>query len=143
VRSRDEHGPCESRVIAADSEPLGEDGAARGPTRCGHFDQFPLGSQSEQERRKRRIEARRAQADLLLAATSQDAFTTQIRLAFRDLDEAATWLNATGSLGSESTLGMVDALLSLSGCRLDLVRALLRTFGADAVPNDGNSRIRR
>jgi hypothetical protein len=46
-------------------------------------------------------------------------------------------------LGSESTLGMVDALLSLSGCRLDLVRALLRTFGADAVPNDGNSRIRR
>ena len=142
MRSRDEHGPCESRVMAAPSEPHGEDGAARGP-RCEHFELFPLGSQSEQERRKRRIEARRAQADLLLAATSQDAFTTQIRLAFRDLDEAATWLNATGSLGSESALGLVDALLTLSGCRLDLVRTLLRTFGADAVPNDTNSRIRR
>ena len=139
MRSRDDHRPCEHRVMAALSAPLGEDGASRAPTRFGHFDQFPLGSQLEEERRRRRIEARRAQADLLLAATNQDPFRTQIRLAFRDLDEATTWLNATGSLGAESALSMVDALLSLSGCRLDLVRTLLRTFGTDTVPNDGNS----
>ena len=136
MRSRDEHSLCEHRVMAAISEPLGEDGAARGPTRCGHVDQFPPGGQLEQQRRKRRIDARRAQADLLLAATSQDAFRTQIRLAFRELDEAATWLNATASFDSESALRVVDALLSLSGCRLDSVRTVLRTLGPDDMRSD-------
>ena len=121
----------------APSEQLAEAGAARGPSGFGEFN--PLGTQSEQARRTRRIEARRAQANLLLAATNQDSLRTQVRLAVRDLDEAAMWLNAMGSVTSQSVLGLADALLRLSGCRLDRVRTLLGTFRADAVPSDANA----
>ena len=103
-----------------------DDGWRNGiPTTFCDADRYSVGNQSEQAQRSRRIEARRAQADLLLAAPAQDTFSTQIRLALRELDEASS-LNATGRLGSESSAGIVDALLILAGRRLDCVRTLLR-----------------
>ena len=93
------------------------------PTTLGYMDRHSVEDQTDQARRSRKIEARRAQADLLLTATNQDTLSTQIQLALRDLDEA-DWLNATGCLG-ESSAGMVDALLMMAGRRLDCVRTLL------------------
>ena len=87
------------------------------------MDRHSVEDETDQARRSRKIEARRAQADLLLTATNQDTLSTQIQLALRDLDEA-DWLNSTGCLG-ESSAGMVDALLMMAGRRLDCVRTLL------------------
>ena len=119
--------------MTTDAAKLAADEAATRDTGCGDLDRFPVEHHSEKEQRSRRIAARRTQAELLRAATTQEAFRTQVRLALRDLDEAAMWLNATGSLGSASASGIVDALLTLGGCRLDLVRNLLRTFGPEAA----------
>jgi hypothetical protein len=88
--------------------------------------------------RSRKIEARRAQADLLRAAATEITSSMQIWLASRELDEASS-LNATGRLGSDSSAGVVDALLVLAGRRLDCVRSLLATVGPDAVPIAANA----
>jgi hypothetical protein len=102
-----------------------DDSPGGSPTTFSDADRYSVGNQSEQAQRSRRIEARRAQADLLLSAPTQDTLTIQIRLALRELDEASS-LNATGRLGSESSGGIVDALLILAGRRLDCVRTLIR-----------------
>ena len=101
-----------------------DDAAMGSPNTLGSVDQHSVENQSEQALRTRKIEARRAQADLLRAAATQITSSTQVWLALRDLDEAA-WLNATGRLGSESSAGLVDALLIVAGRRLDSVRTLL------------------
>ena len=104
---------------------MDDDGVPGGsPTTLGYVDQHSGEHQSEQVVRTRKIEARRAQADLLRAATTEITLSTQVWLALRDLDEAA-WLNATGRLGSEASAGLVDALLIVAGRRLDSVRTLL------------------
>jgi len=103
-----------------------DDGSPGGrPTTFCNADRYSVENQSEQAQRSRRIEARRAQADLLLAEPTQDTLSGQIQLALRELDEASA-LNAAGRLGSESSAGIVDALLILAGLRLDCVRRLLR-----------------
>ena len=103
-----------------------DDGSPGGrPTTFCNADRYSVENQSEQAQRNRRIEARRAQADLLLTASAEDTLSTEIRLALRELDEASS-LNATGRLGPESSAGIVDALLTLAGRRLDCVRRLLR-----------------
>ena len=85
------------------------------------------------EQHRPRIEARRAQADLLLSTANHESVKAQIRLGLRDLDEALLWLKRHDSVSPEFVEGMVRGLLTVSGCRLDGIRALLRTSGPGAT----------
>lgn len=85
------------------------------------------------EKQRPRIEARRAQAELLLATANHESVKAQIRLGLRDLDEAFMWLKMHDSVSPEFVEGIVRGLLTVTGCRLDGIRTLLRTSGPDAT----------
>jgi hypothetical protein len=81
----------------------------------------------------RKIEARRAQADLLCAAARQVSVKTEIKRVERDLDETRVWLKGNQRVSSQSALQLVDAMLIAAGRRLDVIRTLLTTCGPDAL----------
>jgi hypothetical protein len=93
--------------------------------------------ESEKSALNRKIEARRAQADLLLTAARHGSVKAEIKRAERDLEEAGVWLNGTGPVSPESALHLVDGMLIAAGRRLDLIRTLLTTSGPDIALKTG------
>ena len=70
------------------------------------------------------IDARRGQAEMLLAIATDHTAREQVQLALRDLDEAMTWLDR------DSCIGPVDLLVDLAAWRLNTIRVGLRDQGA-------------
>jgi hypothetical protein len=81
----------------------------------------------------RKIEARRAQANLLWAAARHVSVKAEIKRAERDLDEAGVWLKGNRQVCPQSALELVDGMLIAAGRRLDLIRTLLTTRGPDVA----------
>ena len=79
------------------------------------------------ETQRRTIQARRGQAEMLLAIATHHAAREQVQLALRDLDEAVTWLE------SDTCIGPVDVLVDLAAWRLNTIREALRQRGTDAA----------
>ena len=75
---------------------------------------------------RRRIEAKRKQAEMLLSVASHDTVNEQVRLGVRDLEEALSWLHR------KSGPGPVHLLLDLAAWRLNTAMRLVRTEGAEA-----------
>ena len=76
------------------------------------------------------LDARRGQAEMLLAIAMHHTAREQVQLAVRDLDEAMTWLDR------DSSTSPIGRLLDLAAWRLDIVRYALRDEGADtALPH--------
>ena len=75
---------------------------------------------------EQRIDARRRQAEMLLASASQDTMRVQLCLGLRDLDEASEWLHR--NVGARP----VHLLLDLAAWRLNCVVQMLRTETGDA-----------
>ena len=73
------------------------------------------------------IDARRGQAEMLLAIATHHTAREQVQLALRDLDEAMTWLDR------DSCIGAVDLLVDLAAWRLNTIREGLRDQGADTA----------
>ena len=84
------------------------------------------------EAQRRVIQARRGQAEMLLASATHHATREQVQLALRDLDEAMTWLD------SNTCVGPVDVLVDLAAWRLNTIRDVLRDGEANTallIPN--------
>ena len=77
-----------------------------------------------------RIDARRRQADMLLSIATDETLNEQLRLALRDLDEAAWWLHRRANDGP------VNLLLDLAAWRLTTAVQMLRMEGAEVGLSD-------
>jgi hypothetical protein len=75
---------------------------------------------------EQRIDARRRQAEMLLASASHDTMKVQLCLGLRDLDEASEWLHR------DAGARPVHLLLDLAAWRLNSVVQMLRTEAGDA-----------
>jgi len=94
-------------------------------------------TESEKAALHRKIEARRAQADLLWAAARHVSVKAEIKCAERDLDEAGVWLNGNQQVSPQSAHQLVDGMIIAAGRRLDLIRTLLTTGGPDVALKTG------
>ena len=90
-------------------------------------------TESEKAALHRKIQARRAQADLLWAAARHVSVKAEIKRAERDLEEAGVWLKANRQVCPQSALQLVDGMLIAVARRLDLIRTLLTTSGPDVA----------
>jgi hypothetical protein len=70
---------------------------------------------------RRRIDAKRRQALMLLSVASHDTVNEQVRLGLRDLDEALAWLHRKPSTSP------VHLLIDLAAWRLSTAMQMLRT----------------
>ena len=77
---------------------------------------------------EQRIDARRRQAEMLLASASHDTMRVQLCLGLRDLDEASEWLHRNADARP------VQLLLDLAAWRLNSVVQMLRSEAGDAKP---------
>lgn len=79
---------------------------------------------------EQRIDARRRQAEMLLASAIHDTMKVQLCLGLRDLDEASEWLHRNAGTRP------VHLLLDLAAWRLNSVVQMLHTAGGDAELSD-------
>ena len=78
------------------------------------------------------VARKQTEAALLLVRANNDMLKEQVRLATRDLGEAATWLNEPNVESQRAIMNLVDVILYLAGSRLALVETVLQTHGPNA-----------
>jgi hypothetical protein len=87
-----------------------------------------------QEERLATIERHRQHANTLTKTAKHDSIRGLIRLAVRDLDEGAVWLQRDIQPEQEPwILAMVDFQIHLAVWRLNTADWALRTYGPDAM----------
>lgn len=73
-------------------------------------------------------------ADRLLCVMTEEAVKSQLRLARRDLDEAADWMQRYEDFdGRPSIMHIVEAILTLASARIDRVNWALKAHGERAA----------
>jgi len=85
------------------------------------------------ESRVRAIAIHRAEAQGLLASAQHESTKELLRVAMRDLDEAAEWLDHPVIEDRPDLLGIADHVLELAVWRLKTVREALELYGPGAV----------
>ena len=75
----------------------------------------------------------RATGEQLLTDAHHDTMHAEVRLAYRDLDEAGLWLNQENVDDRPSILAIVDLATNAAAHRLKTIQEALNTHGPNAM----------